>query len=466
MKAIKTITLFFAGLFSFSISSSQTAFLDSLPQSEINIPFQINLRPFYAMAEKNVDTVFTSPNYPAEWVQADCATRYKYYFKRSPLQMVANGNRLNLSFIGLYKIIGSTRACVSATVISPWTPDCKCGFSEGDRKVSIGFTSTFNFQPNYILTTKIIRTEPQPLNKCTVCFWGQDITKTVMDGMKRELDLSKKTMEDSFSIINLRPYIQQAWNKLSDVYTIPNVGFFSLNPKRLHMDNIIAKNDFLNINIGIAATPTVSFIKPSTPVTNVPSLTKLSTTDGFNVHLEAALQYDSLSTVLNGFLVDKRFELSEGIIKKHMIIKKTAVSGDDKGNLLIKMDFGGSHNGTVFFVGKPVYDAEKKLIEVKDLNYDLKTNSFLLKTAKWLFNKRIINELKKSTNFDLTSYYNTAATTLNNWLNKEWTKGIRGAGFVSDLKLTAVSALPQHLLIRSNCVGKLNVQITSIDLKF
>ncbi|MDQ3682643.1 MAG: DUF4403 family protein [Bacteroidota bacterium] len=418
------------------------------------------------MAEKNVDTVFTSPNYPADWVQADCATRYKYYFKRSPLRMAANGNRLNLSFTGFYKIIGSTRACVSGTVISPWTPDCKCGFSEGDRKVNIGFNSTFNFQSNYILTTKIIRTEPQPLNKCTVCFWGQDITKTVMDGMKRELDISKKAMEDSFSVINLRPYIQQAWNKLSDVYTIPSIGFFSLNPKRLHMDNLTAKNDFLNINIGVAATPTISFTKPSTPLTPVPALTKLSTTDGFNIHLEAALQYDSLSIVLNGFLVDKRFEISEGIIKKHMIIKKTAVSGDDKGNLLIKMDFSGSHNGTVFFVGKPVYNSEKKLIEVQELNYNLKTNSFLLKTAKWLFNKRIINELKKNTNFNLTSYYHTAATTINSWLNKEWTKGIKGAGFVSDLKLTTVSALPQHLLIRSNCVGKLNVQITSIDLKF
>ena len=465
MKAIKTITIFLSGLFSFTISFSQTN-IDGLPQSEINIPFQINLRPFYAMAEKNVDTVFTSPNYPVDWLQADCASRYKYYFKRSPLQMTANGNRLNLSFIGLYKIIGSTRACVSGAVISPWTPDCKCGFSEGDRKVNIGFISTFNFQPNYILTTKTIRTEPQPLNKCTVCFWGQDITKTVMDGMKRELDLSKKAMEDSFSVINLRPYIQQAWNKLSDVYNIPNVGFFSLNPKRLHMDNIIAKNDFLNINIGVAATPTISFIKPSASVTPVPALTRIPTTDGFNIHLEAALQYDSLSTVLNGLLMDKRFELSEGIIKKHMIIKKTAVSGDDKGNLLIKMDFGGSHNGTVFFVGKPVYDPGKKLIEVKDLNYDLKTNSFLLKTAKWLFNKRIVNEMKKAANFNLTSYYDTATTTLNSWLNKEWTKGIRGTGFISDLKLTVVSALPQHLLIRSNCTGKLNVQITSIDLKF
>jgi hypothetical protein len=43
--------------------------LDSLPSSEINIPIQINLQPVYALAEKQVDTVFTSPNYPNDWVQ-------------------------------------------------------------------------------------------------------------------------------------------------------------------------------------------------------------------------------------------------------------------------------------------------------------------------------------------------------------------------------------------------------------
>ena len=49
---------------------------------------------------------------------------------------------------------------------------------------------------------------------------------------------------------------------------------------------------------------------------------------------------------------------------------------------------------------------------------------------------------------------------MNSWLNREWTKGIRGSGSITDLKLTAVYALPEHLLIRSNCVGKLNVLVS------
>ena len=101
-------------------SLSNTNFkLDSLPNSEINIPIIINLRPLYTMAESQVDTLFTSPNYPNGWVQEECDTRYKYSFRRSPLQINASGTSMNLGFTGYYKIIGSTRVCVPVPPFHP-----------------------------------------------------------------------------------------------------------------------------------------------------------------------------------------------------------------------------------------------------------------------------------------------------------------------------------------------------------
>ncbi len=462
--------LFFAIVFKLSINaqnkSSTGIKIDSLPESQFDIPIQINLKAIYSLAEKNVDTVFTSPNYPDGWVQADCATRYKYHFRRSPLQMSMKGTTLNLGFTGFYQIVGSTRSCIKGVVISPWTPPCRCGFEEAERRVNVGFTSTFKLHTNYVLDSKIIRNEPQALDKCTVCFWGQDITNVVLKGLKEELDASKKAMEDSFSRINLKPYMQQAWNMLSDAYAIPGVGYIALNPKKLRMQNLDAKNDLLNINIGITASPVISLVKPTMEITKVPNLSTSNNAGGFNIFLEAGLQYDSLSNVMNGYLLHKRFDVSEGIIKKHIIIEDVKVSGDTTGNLLIKLDFSGSFTGTAFFIGKPVYNPEKKTIEVQELDYDLKTKNLLLNTAKWLFNKRIISELKKYTSFDLAQYYDTASKGINTWLNKEWTKGITGSGSVTDLKLTSLFAQPQHLLIRSNCVGKLSVVVSEVDLKF
>jgi hypothetical protein len=455
----------FIALNSFS-QKTIAAVVDSLPESQIDIPITVNLRPFYQLAEKKVDTLFTSPGYPEGWVQEECSTRYKYHFRRSPLRMAASGTNFNLSFTGYYQITGSSRVCVNGTALSPWTPECACGFKEPERRVNIGFNSSFKLQTNYILLTKMTRTEPQALDKCTVCFWGQDITTTVLDGLKKELDASKKAMEDSFGKVNIRPFVQQAWNKLNSVYEIPGAGYLALHPKKLRMENIAAKNDLLNISIGISATPVVSLGKPVLPSTAVPDLTSAKNPGGFNIFLEAALQYDSLSQVLNTFLLHKRFDVTEGLFKKYIVIENTKVSGDSAGNMVINLEFSGSFRGTVNFSGKPVYDEATKTIVVQDMDYDLQTKSFLLKTAKWLFNKRITSELKKYASFNMASYYDTASKTLNDWLNKEWMKGIRGSGNITGLKLTGVYALPQHLLIRTNCTGKLGITVNEIDLNF
>jgi hypothetical protein len=462
----KKLIFFLSGFFLFITASAQQIIADSLPESQIDIPIQINLKPIFALAEKTVGTEFTSPNYPDGWVQADCATRYKYHFRRSPLRMSMQGNSLDLSFTGYYQIAGSTRICSGSTVLSPWTPACKCGFDEPERKVLIGFKSKFALLPTYLLQTSISRNEPVAQDKCEVCFWGQDVTSSVLTGLKADLDLSKKAMEDSFSLVNLRPYMQQAWNMLNDVYTIPGIGYFSLHPKRLRMQNITAKNDLLNINIGITATPVVSFEKGKGNISPVPNLTPSINPGGFSIYLDAALQYDSLSRVVNGYMAGKRFDVSEGLFKKHIIVKEVTVASNSVGDLLIKLDFSGSFNGTAFFTGKPVYNAATKTIEVQDLDYDLQTKNLLLKTAKWLFAGKIESELKKHTAINLTSYFESAQKSLNTYLNKEWTKGIKGVGNVKDLKVISVQPLPQHILIKTACAGNLSVQVSEIDLSF
>src|SRR4030095_1801632 len=99
---------------------SKTNFkMDSLPESEVNIPIQVSMKRLYQLAEKNVATVFASPKWPDDWISIDCANRYKYQFRRGPLQFTAAGSSMNLGFTGYYKIIGSTRACLGNTVVSP-----------------------------------------------------------------------------------------------------------------------------------------------------------------------------------------------------------------------------------------------------------------------------------------------------------------------------------------------------------
>ncbi len=438
--------------------------LDSLPNSELNIPIQINLKPVYSMAEKSVDTVFTSPKYPAEWVQEGCATRYKYIFRRSPLMMNATGTSLNLGFTGFYKIVGSTRLCVNGTAISPWTPACSCGFgSEGERRVNVSFTNSVSVLPDYKVKLAFVRNEPQALDKCEVCFWGQDITQQVLGGLKTELDAAKKDLDKQYGSVDLKPRFQQVWDKLTKVYNLFGLGWLKINPQKIRINNLFALNDSLYIFLGLSAKPSISFEKPAEQSSKVPNLGTFSRKTGFSIFLDAVLSYDSLSAIVNQQLAGKEFNYKKLFVKKKFIIDSCKIYGAGNEKLIIKINFSGTNNGVVYLLGKPLYNKDTRSIEVADIDFDIKSKNVLLGSMDWLFDKKVTKEITKKARFDLGAYIDTAKTSMNFELNKEWIRGIRSYGNITDIKLAGIYPMQQYLVIRSNCTGDLSVKVESIN---
>jgi len=437
--------------------------MDSLPESELNIPIQVNMKPLYQLAEKNVETTFASPNWPNDWITIDCASRYKYQFRRGPLQFTAAGSSMNLGFTGYYKIIGSTRVCLGNTVVTPWTPPCRCGFDEGERSVNVNFINTVKILPDYKINLNINRQEPAPLNKCTVCVFDVDITNQVMKGLKDELDLAKKAIEDSFGVVDLKPRVQHLWNKLDVSYNLYGLGWLKINPQKLRLTKLFAQNDSLNIFLGMTAKPVISFEKTADVMTLAPNLDNSVSKPGFNIFLDAILNYDSLSSILNAQLKGKEFDLSKGKSKKVLVVDDCRIYGTGNEKLIIKMGFSGTNSGIAYFTGKPFYDVTKKMIEVRDIDFDVKTKNLLLKSADWLFNKRIINEITRVSRFDLSAYVDTAKILINKQLNTEWIKGVKSVGSIYDLKISGFYPLTEYFIIRSNASGDLAIKVDAMN---
>jgi hypothetical protein len=437
--------------------------LDSLPVSDINIPIQVNLRPLYAMAEKSVDTLFTSPNYPGTWVQEGCDVRYKYSFRRSPLSMRAAGNSLVLGFTGFYRIIGSTRVCIAGVAVSPWTAPCRCGFDEAERRVNVSFTNSLNIQPDYKIKLAISRNEPQPLDKCEVCFWGQDITKEVLNGLKEELDAAKTDLEKNYGTVDLKSKFQQVWDQLNKVYDLYGVGWLQINPQRLRINSLVAKNDSLNINLGLSARPVISFNRPKEQTSWLPPITDFSNKPGFNIFADAVLNYDSLSNLLNMQVTGKSFDFTKGPVRKKFIIKDCKLFGANNEKLIIRVNFSGTDEGTMYLVGKPVYDATTKILEITNIEFDIKSKDALLKAADWLFSKKITSEISKFARYDLAAYIDSAKVTIGQQLNRELMKGIYSSGSISDIKLIGIYPLSEYLVVRTNATGLLSVKVDTID---
>ncbi|WP_245565709.1 DUF4403 family protein [Terrimonas ferruginea] len=437
--------------------------LDSLPDSEIDIPIQVNLKPIYALAEKNVDQVFTSPNYPNDWVQPGCDTRYKYSFRRSPFQMSGTGTTMTLNFTGYYRIIGSTRVCVSGTALSPWTPACRCGFDEPERRVTVSFTNNFSISPDYKVKLQVKRNEPKALDKCEVCFWGQDITTQVLGGLKAELDASKTEIEKNYGIVDLKPQFQQVWDLLNKTYNLYDKGWLQVNPRRVRINSLFIRNDSLHINLGLSARPVLRLDKPEEQSSWVPNLSQFSGNRGFNLFIDGQLDYDSLSNILNSQIVGQSFDFKKGPVNKKFIFKKCRLLGANNERLVIEVNFEGTDQGVMYLTGKPHYDAEKQHLAIKDIEFDIRSKDALLKTADWLFNRKITHTIESYAQYDLKQFVDSAKVSVNAQLNQEWRKGIRTSGSVQDIRLIGVYPLDKRLVVRASCRGELAVSVESID---
>lgn len=446
---------------------SRSAFpRDSLPLSEINIPVQVNLKPLYALAEKNVDTVFTSPRWPQDWVSTTCATRYKYYFRRSPLQIETYRQSFRMGFTGLYKIIGSTRVCIGNTVVSPWTPPCRCGFEEGERHVKVNFYNTVSILPDYKIRLTIHRQEPEPMDKCTVCFFDADITSQVMKGLKQELDLAKKSIEDSFGVTDFKNQMQQMWNRITTAFPINGLGWLQINPQKVRLTDYYFKQDSLYLLLGMSAKPVIRQQKPEEIRTQVPPLDYSKPAPGFTVFLDAVFNYDSLSHLLTEKVKGQEFEINKGAIKKTIIPENFRIYGAGNERLILKMKFGGTHSGVVYFTGIPFYNEREKILEIRDIEFDIKTRNFLLKNAGWIFNRKIIHEISSRTRFDVSGYLDTAMNILNQQLNREWLKSVNSTGQMTELSIAGIYAAEENLILRIRARGNLALKMDFLEISF
>ena len=264
-----------------------------------------------------------------------------------------------------------------------------------------------------------------------------------MNGLKTELDSAKSALDKNYGTVDLKPKFQQVWDQLNKAYNIYGMGWLQMNPQRLRINNLFAKMIRCIFILGFPPNR-LSVLKNrlSTLPLYLLSVT-FSRRQGFSVYIDAVLNYDSLSTIMNRQLANKEFDFKKGPVKKKFIIQDCKLVGEGNEKLIIRVNFGGTNEGTVYLTGKPVYNKEKRIMEIKDIDFDIKSKNALLKSAEWLFSKRITNEISKYTKFDLTSFIDTAKATINQQLNREWIKGIRSYGNMEEIKLVGIYPLSQ-----------------------
>jgi hypothetical protein len=95
-------------------------------------------------------------------------------------------------------------------------------------------------------------------------------------------------------------------------------------------------------------------------------------------------------------------------------------------------------------------------LSIKHLDYDLATKHVLVKTAKWLFNDRILNALQDATLQDLKPQLAQLKAVINEQFHYSY-QPISVNGKVSHLSVASIYPAIDELIIRVNAKGKMKV---------
>jgi len=282
-----------------------------------------------------------------------------------------------------------------------------------------------------------------------------------MERLKSQLDDARQSMQDTLRMISLRPQFQQIWDMLNSIQPVYNLGYLQINPKKLRISNFTTYRDTLLLSMVLSASPVIRQEKPIVNRTVVPDISDFDQRKGFNIFIDAFLDYDSLSNLLNAQIRNRRIELDK--FGKYVIVDQCQIYGAGNERLIVKINFSGSDQGIFYLTGRPEYDQEKKLLHVKELDFDIRTKDFMLKTANWLFSRKIINDLQPYSKFDVSSYETSILSRINSELNREIKKGVLINGSVKKIDIIKIYPFTEKLVIRFNSSGDVNVVVNAME---
>lgn len=436
-----------------------TESLKSIPEigdvySTIGIPIEISLKSQLNDVEKSLPKSFEGSQQQCEGVSFD------YKFNREPIDFVFKNSSIYYEVDGKFQIkLNYCPSCVgffgkeSCTVPRIYA---SCGMNgEPMRKVTVAYNSEITLASNYKFQSKTELKKFQLHDPCEVTVFKYDVTDKLKKEVKKELEKLERDIDKQIESINVKTLLNDTWKEMNQAIPIDKYGFLYLNPKSISMSQLDFENKKVKLEMNLKISPFVSTNPANIRSIPLPDMEDYHKEKGLDMVVDIRTSYDSLSSYVNKAFKGYEFELKN----KKIVVTQLSIFGTQDSKMVLKMSFDGAKNGVLYLIGTPKLDAENQRIFLEEVDFDVKTKSLLLKSAKWLFNNRIIEEIKKNAIFDIAPMLYDAKKTINKELNRTLTKGIDMNGNIADISIKDLFLDARNLIVRTNFKGELKLKI-------
>ncbi len=424
------------------------------PFSTIHVPLTIDLTPHLKEVEESIPKKLEGEETMCEGVS------YSYSLNRFPIKFSGKGEALSYTVQCEYAL--KLNYCPSCTYLFNTNGSCviprvyaSCGIGEPMRKMEVKYTSSIGIDKSWKFTSKTNLDKVTAIDPCKVTFVNYNATDELLKKVTITLKELEQDIDQSITEIDLKPMMQEVWGAMNEPMNLSGYGYLYLNPTKVALDKINFDKTYAHVNLNLTLQPKLIFDLQTVVPSPIPSISKYSSGEGYELIVDIEADYDSLNTLFQRNIVGQKMEYQG----KKIVFDDVKIHSTKNQKLNIALTISGSKKGILYFEGTPVFHALTQEVSIPDLTFDIKTRSALLKSAQWLFSSKIEEKLRKATHFDLKPQLVELSKLLETELNTELQEGVFLSGTIKSTEIMDIYPFTQQLYLRIKMKGKLALKM-------
>lgn len=339
---------------------------------------------------------------------------------------------------------------------------------EVELQIALKYRTTFSIAPDWSVSSKTISTGFEWISNPEVSLVGfkvpvKYVADKIVNGLQSrvcsEIDNQVKTQ------LNIRSMMAGAWKQIQQPMLLNkdyNI-WLKLTPSEIIATPFVTRNGIISSTVGVKSQTEVlvSSVAPTVALNaKLPNFRQVPKTDGqFTFNIWTDVPYSEAEQMAIKEVKGKTFDAGS----KKVTVNSLQIYGSN-GKVVVGANLSGSFNGTVYFVGVPVYNKEKKAVEITDFDFEMQTKNILFKSAAWLFKSTIKEKIKENLVFPISSYLNTAKNTANASLkNNHSVQNVTINGSVDQVDIDNIYLAEKSFKILGVAKGKLNVAVEGLN---
>ena len=423
--------------------------------SRFSVPLDYDFTSVLRIVERVVPPTFGSMD-SVRMVGDDTRRHYAFEADRGPFTAFADGRLLHLRATLSYAARGYYKPIIGPTI------SAGCGGGTERPRIVIELATPITLTDNWHLSSraKLVRIEPastEQRDRCDVSILYRDVTDRVIDAARAGITAHLADIDRKVAEVNLHNRFVEWWGLLSRPIRLTEGVWLTLGPERLRMGRVSGQGHVLTVPVTLDARPRIvtSAEEPRVDTLPLPPLGRDTVVNGFHVMMDGLVDYATATLAVGLALTNK--SITEG--GKTVTMSSVRVAPATKGRLALSVSFTGDANGTLVLLGTPKFDSTKLEITVPDLDYDLDTDSQLIKTYAWLRSDALRSTLREKAHVPVAPALDRGKGLVLQGLNRKIGSALTLSGTVDSVAVRGLYVTRAGIVVRAEAKGQAGVAV-------